>query len=259
MREAVERLAREAGEIALRHFGRLGSAAVTSKHHLDLVTVADREVESFLSRGLLELYPDDGIYGEEGAASSGRSGRTWVIDPIDGTFNFVRGTDSWAISIGLYAEGRPLFGVVHAPVRRQTFSGGIEAQATCNGDALASLQPMQPSRAVTGLGFHIDIPIGRRMDVLRYVMEDASITFRHNGSAAISLIEIASGQSDGYIGLGEATWDVMGALPILSSIGAGTTLDWNRISLSSRLDFACGGLDFVALMSPLFPRVGGPA
>ncbi len=254
MRDAVERLAREAGEIALRHFGQLASLSVSSKHHLDLVTAADREIEAFLSRRLLELFPDDGVYGEEGAARTGRSGRVWVLDPIDGTFNFVRGADSWAVSIGLYGGGRPEFGVVYAPARGDIFSGGNGHPALCNGEPLATLRPVEPSRAVTGIGFHIDIPIPTRLDVLRFVMEGAAMTFRHNGSAAISLIEIANASSDGYIGLGEATWDVMGALPILAAIGAETTLDWNRIGLSSRLDFACGSPQFLDIMAPLMSR-----
>ena len=109
---AVELLAREAGALALSHFKALGSVPVESKGHLDLVTAADQDVERFLTEGLVKIFPNDGIFGEEGAAHQGNSGRTWVIDPIDGTFNFVRGGDQWAISIGLYESAQPIFGVI---------------------------------------------------------------------------------------------------------------------------------------------------
>ena len=100
-------VARDAGKLAHRAFG---VSATKMKGRHDVVTEMDREVERFLTDRLAALFPDDGIFGEEGAARPGRSGRTWVLDPIDGTFNFVRGTDCWVVSIGLYAGGAPAFG-----------------------------------------------------------------------------------------------------------------------------------------------------
>lgn len=95
----------EAGALALAHFGRLSPAEIAEKGHLDLVTVADRAVEALISARLGTLFPDDGIYGEEGGRAAGTSGRVWVIDPIDGTFNFVRGGIDWGISVGLFEGG----------------------------------------------------------------------------------------------------------------------------------------------------------
>ncbi|MCA0420544.1 MAG: inositol monophosphatase, partial [Proteobacteria bacterium] len=118
--DAIEALAREAGAIALDHFARVASLPVTMKGHLDLVTEADQAVERFIVAGLRRLFPEDGILGEEGSGQDSRSGRLWVVDPIDGTANFVRGNDQWAVSIGLFEGGHPRFGVIHAPVRGQT-------------------------------------------------------------------------------------------------------------------------------------------
>lgn len=255
MRDAVEQLARDAGKVALGHFNRLATLGVESKGPLDLVTAADREVERFLTDRLAALFPDDGIFGEEGAARPGRSGRTWVLDPIDGTFNFVRGTDCWVVSIGLYAGGAPAFGVLHAPVRGWTLSGGVGAPARCDGVAIAAPRPFAPDRAVTGLGFHTTIPVATRLAVLETVMVEAGMTFRHNGSAAMSLAEIMLGESDGYVGLGEASWDVMGALPALTALGFETTLDWKRLTLSDKLDFACGTPAFLAAIAAVLPHL----
>jgi myo-inositol-1(or 4)-monophosphatase len=255
MREAIERLARTAGEIALAHFHRLGDLGVEQKGPLDLVTAADREVERFLTDRLGQLFPDDGVFGEEGAARPGKSGRTWVLDPIDGTFNFVRGTDCWMISIGLHAEGRPIFGTVHAPVRGWTLSGGDGFAATRNGVPIAPPPAFDATRAVVGLGFHTTIAVPTRLAVIESVMVEAGMTFRHNGSAAMSLTEVALGESDGYIGLGEATWDVMGVMPVLAALGCVSTLDWPSTSLGDKLDFACGRNGFLEAIARVMPHV----
>ena len=72
-------------------------------------------MERFLTDGLLRLFPQDGVFGEEGASVAGKSGRIWIIDPIDGTLNFVRGSEHWAVSVGLFQDGCPKFGIIHAP------------------------------------------------------------------------------------------------------------------------------------------------
>ena len=249
---AVEELAREAGEIALAHFGRLAARSVRSKGHLDLVTVADQEVEHHLATRLRALFPEDGIIGEEGSSSSASSGRTWVIDPIDGTFNFVRGREQWAVSIGLYENRRPTFGVVYVPTRKQLFKGGRGHPSTLNGLALPPLKKkIDRSCAVSNIGFSTTIPIEKRLAALKFVMQDAAMTFFHNGSSTISLLELACGRVDGYIGFGEASWDVMGALPILKNIGVRTNLNWPAIKLNDKLDFACGTAQFLEIVAPL--------
>lgn len=250
----VETIARAAGKIALGHFERLASVPVEAKGHLDLVTAADQEVERFVTDRLAEAFPDDGVFGEEGAAQAGSSGHTWVIDPIDGTFNFVRGGDQWAVSIGLYQDRRPALGVLHVPVRNQMLTGGDGLPATLNGAALAPRSGLDPARAACGLGFHPAIPVEKRIETLRFVMEDAGMTFRLCGSAVLSLIELARGQVDGYIGLGESSWDLMAALPILHQLGIRDTIDWDRATLDSKFRFACGTPEFLDVVSGFITR-----
>lgn len=251
--EIVETLAREAGAVALSHFESLSTLPVESKGHLDLVTAADQDVERFLTERLAQAFPDDGVFGEEGAAHKGTTGRTWVIDPIDGTFNFVRGGDQWAISIGLHENGRPIFGIIHAPVRRQILVGGIGLPSTLNGRPMAMRSGMDPNRAACGVGFHPVIPVEQRLETLRFVLDDARMSFRCCGSATLSLIEVALGQVDGYLGMGESTWDLMAALPILEQIGIQSTVDWSAIGLSSKLRFACGTSEFLHAVAPIVP------
>ncbi len=249
----VEAIARKAGDLALSHFHELSSVPVEAKGHLDLVTAADQEVEVFVTRALTDAFPDDGVFGEEGAAHEGRSGRTWVIDPIDGTFNFVRGGDQWAVSIGLYEGGRPVFGVIHVPVRAQTLVGGAGFASTLNGQEMEQRRGMKAAQAACGVGFHPVIPVDLRLNTLRFILEEAQMSFRCCGSATLSMIEIAQGQVDGYLGTGESTWDLMAAIPILEQIGIGCTVDWTQIDLTDKLRFACGTPEFLEAISPIVP------
>lgn len=253
MYELAENLAVEAGRIALSHFEHLSNLSVESKGHLDLVTIADREVERFIVDGLRRAYPDDGVFGEEGGDHPGTSGRIWVVDPIDGTFNFVRGGDQWVVSVGLYEHGAPQFGVLHAPARRETFVGGRDVAARLNGAPLKRRQGMDKSRAAVGVGFHPVIPVEDRLDILRFLLLDAGMMFRTNGSAAVSLMELARGQVDGYIGVGEASWDIMAALAILEQIGISTTIDWRRSDLNTKFKYAAGTAEFLAAVEPVIP------
>jgi myo-inositol-1(or 4)-monophosphatase len=249
----IETLALEAGALALSHFEKISTIGVESKGHLDLVTQADKDVESFLTQHLRAAFPDDGVFGEEGAAHQGTSGRLWVIDPIDGTFNFVRGSDQWAVSIGLYENGQPVFGVIHAPVRRQILIGGTGMVTTLNGDPMAQRRGLNRDRAACGVGFHPVIPVQQRLETLRFVMEDVGMTFRCCGSATMALIEVARGEVDGYLGTGESSWDLMAALPMLAQIGIHSTVDWATTDLSLKLRFACGTPEFLEAVAPLVP------
>jgi len=253
--DLIETIAREAGELALTHFHSLASLPVERKGHLDLVTAADRQVEEFLVTRLREAFPDDGIFGEEGGEVTGISGRIWVIDPIDGTFNFVRGGQNWAISIGMFEDRSPTFGVIYAPVRKLMLVGGRSVEARLNGKPVKPLPPLDMSAASIGFSFHPSIPTSDRVEVIRFLSDELQISFRLCGSATLSLIEVAMGETDGYISLGDSTWDVMAALPILESLGVSHTIDWSRTDLSEKLRFACGDTELVAMLQPLLRKV----
>ncbi|MGV1963860.1 inositol monophosphatase family protein [Rhizobium rhizogenes] len=251
----VEEIAREAGKLALSHFHSLASLPVESKGHLDLVTEADKKVEEFLIARLREVFPDDGVFGEEGGEISGSSGRIWVIDPIDGTFNFVRGSQNWAVSIGLYENRRPSFGVIHAPARDLTIVGGKTIPTQLNGKPLKALPALDMSRASTGFSFHPSVSTADRLEVIRFISDDLGISFRFCGAATISLIEVAMGETDGYVSVGDSTWDVMAALPILANLGVSHTIDWDRINLQAKLRFACGSNAFLEKVRPLLEKM----
>lgn len=255
----VEAIARRAGEIALAHFRSLADVPVERKGHLDLVTRADRDVEDFLVASLREAFPEDGFFGEEGGDIAGVSGRVWVIDPIDGTFNFVRGSRNWAISIGLFEKGRPVLGVIHAPARELTLSGGEAAETRLNGEPLPAPPAFEPAQASIGIGLHPSIATRDRLEVLRFLSDELHCTIRCCGASTLSLIEVALGETDGYVALGDASWDVMAALPILGNLGLSHTIEWQGADLRAKLRFACGREGFLAGIRPLLARVGGVA
>jgi myo-inositol-1(or 4)-monophosphatase len=253
--DAIEQLVRQAGDLARGHFRQLAADSVDLKGHLDLVTAADREVERFLTAGLARLFPQDGVFGEEGSVVAGTSGRIWVIDPIDGTLNFFRGAEHWAISLGLCRAGRPEFGIIHAPALGLTLIGGRDVRPTLNGRALDPPPALERSSAVVAVSLNPALPVAERLAVMDFIMGDARMAFRNCGSAAISLLQLAAGQVDGYVAMGLSTWDVMGGLPILDALGLESTVDWARVELSSKLKFASGSRQFLDLFAPVVERL----
>ncbi|WP_113218815.1 inositol monophosphatase family protein [Agrobacterium sp. fls2-241-TYG-188a] len=259
MEATVEGIARKAGELALEHFRSLADLPVEKKGHLDLVTKADREVEDFLIAQLREAFPEDGLYGEEGGEVPGTSGRIWVIDPIDGTFNFVRGGQNWAISIGLYENRRPTFGVIFAPARDLMLVGGGSVPTRLNGKPIPPLKPLDMSQAAMSFGIHPTVATKDRLELMRFISDELQISFRICGSATASFIEVALGETDGYVSLGDSTWDVMAALPILANLGVSHTIDWDITELPEKLRFACGSDEFVTRLRPLLQTVSKAA
>ena len=251
----IEAIARQAGALAMTYFRSLVSLPVESKGHLDLVTAADKEVEALLVTSLRAAFPDDGVFGEEGGDIAGTSGRIWVIDPIDGTFNFIRGGQNWAISIGLFEDRRPSFGTIFAPVRDLMLIGGTHMATMINGKALPPLPVLDMSKAAISFGMHPSVATSDRLEVMRFISDDLRIGFRSCGSATLSLIEVALGETDGYLSLGDSTWDVMAGLPILANLGVCHTIDWDSVDLQQKLRFACGSRRFVEMVRPLVDAV----
>jgi histidinol-phosphatase len=127
-------IARQAGEIALRYY-RTG-IAFESKSDDSPVTRADRECEQFIARELERAFPEDGLLGEEGAQKASHSGRRWIIDPIDGTRDFVRGNPVWASLIGLESEGEVVAGFACMPALGELFAASLGGGAFVNGERI---------------------------------------------------------------------------------------------------------------------------
>lgn len=254
MLENLVAIAEEAGRCALDYFEQRSTLPVTSKAHLNLVTEADRAVEKLIARRLRETFPEDGIFGEEGENEPGQSGRIWVVDPIDGTFNFVRGGKQWAVSIGLFEDSRPVRGVVHAPVSSTMLVGGADFSPLLNGKSIPPLPPFLPERGAIAVGFDTGTSSTDQLAVLRFLMDEAKLMIRSCNCATMAMLEVVSGDADAYLAMGDSSWDVLGAWPVLEALGGKATFDWSGVPLTSKLHFAIGKPGAVECVAGLFEK-----
>lgn len=218
-RAAAEAVAEEAGALALDYFTRRESLVVETKRDLqDVVSIADREVETLIRARLRTAFTDDGILGEEYGLENGRSGYTWVIDPIDGTSPFVNGMPSWCVSIGLLHDGSPVAGVINAPCQGEIYSAATGCGATLNGAPLR-LDPSRNIRnAVTGIGANSHVT----PQTVAKIVEDllsAGGNFIRNGSGALMLAYVAAGRLVGYYEPYMHAWDCLAGYCLVNEAG----------------------------------------
>lgn len=217
----AEALAREAGNLLLSRLGSLGQADVGYKGRVDLVTVADREAEALIVARVLARYPDDGFLGEEGASRAGTSGRTWIVDPCDGTTNFVHGFPFFGVSIALESEGALELGVVHAPALAETFRAQRGRGATRNGAPIRVSTTTELVRSLLATGFAYDRADNPRNNLAEFGrLTMATQGVRRAGAAAIDLAYVACGRLDGFWEFGLKPWDAAaGACLVLEAGG----------------------------------------
>ncbi|MGW3357589.1 inositol monophosphatase family protein [Streptomyces bungoensis] len=217
--------ARRAGEL-LRD-GRPADLAVarTKSSPIDVVTEMDIAAEKLITDLISGQRPEDGFLGEEGASVAGTSGIRWVIDPLDGTVNYLYGLPTWAVSIAAEQDGEVVAGVVAAPMRGETYhavrGGGAWATGAWEGERALSCRPAPPlDQALVSTGFNYVAGVrahqaevaGRIVPLLRDI--------RRSGSAAVDLCDVAYGRLDGYYERGLHAWDVAAGDLIAREAGA---------------------------------------
>ncbi|GAA1408940.1 inositol monophosphatase family protein [Oerskovia paurometabola] len=229
LRALAERLAREAGALVRDGRPEHVEVAATKSSAVDVVTAMDAESEALLRRIIARERPDDAILGEEEGASAGTSGLTWVIDPIDGTVNYLYSVASYAISVAVVAgppdpaEWTVLAGAVHSIVDGRTWTAGLGAGATLDGEPVA-VNPAGPlATSLVGTGFGYDSDRRRHqaqvlVDVLPQVRD-----IRRIGSAAIDLCLVATGSLDLYYERGLNPWDLAAGALVAQEAGATVT------------------------------------
>ena len=199
-------LAREAGALALSM--REGVETGPSKSSpTDVVTAADRAVEQLLVDGIRAARPEDGLLGEEGASVGGTSGLRWVVDPIDGTVNYLYGIPHWAISIAVEHERRTVVGVVLDPPKGELFTAVAGRGAALDGRRLCCTAATDLGQALVATGFGYD---ARRRavqaDLATHVLPRVR-DLRRLGAGALDLCAVAAGRVDAYFEQGLSPWD----------------------------------------------------
>ena len=216
--------AHRAGKLILEYFlaadGQLRRGASTKSSVTDLVTAADRASEELIVNRVLAARPDDGIVGEEGSRRPGRSGVVWVIDPIDGTTNFVYGYPAFCVSIAASDADGAIVGVVHDPLRDETFSAVRGGGSFLNGTPIPSRStppPLAEALVATGFGYDADRR-AKQVAILAGVLPSVR-DIRRGGSAALDLCSVALGRVDAYFEAGLGRWDREAGVLIAAEAG----------------------------------------
>jgi myo-inositol-1(or 4)-monophosphatase len=231
LRDNAERVAREAAE----HLGTLppprasaqvGDGAVWTKSSpTDVVTESDASVERFLRARLAELRPGEPVFGEEmgdgGRVAAGdASAARWVLDPIDGTVNYLYGLPWYAISVAAVRDGRTLAGAVAEPASGRLWSAALGGGATCDGVALRVSTTSDAAQALVGTGFSYRAERRERQARMVAGLLPQVRDVRRAGSAALDLCAVAAGWLDGYVEHGCHWWDWAAAALVASEAGA---------------------------------------
>jgi len=238
--------AHRAGELLMASFTGAVEEVATKTTPTDLVSKADTDSERVLMDFIGEHRPDDGVLAEEGSSSKSTSGLCWVIDPLDGTVNFLFRIPIWAVSIAIEDDMGALVGVVHDPNRNETFTASRGNGAFLNGRRIAVSERTELATALIGTGFAYEVE--RRAAQARVASEVVTKVrdIRRAGSAALDLCSVACGRLDGFYEAYTERWDrAAGALLVAEAggavgeipapLGAGTTVVASNFALHDEL------------------------
>lgn len=226
---AVALKAAHAGAAVVReHFGTALDADY--KRKFDPVTAVDRAAEAAIIHVISTEKPDDGILAEEGGGAA-RDGRYWIIDPLDGTVNFVHSIPQVAVSVALWDGSQALVGVVIDVLRNEVFVAQSGLGATLNGQKMTVSDRSELSTCIVGTGFPYDhdVHADGLSVVVREVLREVN-GLRRFGSAALDLAWVAAGRFDAYWELGIAPWDGAAGMLLVREAGGTVTDPWGTPS-----------------------------
>ena len=211
--------ARAAGNVILRHVARLDTLNVVEKARQDYASEVDTLAETEIIRELRRAFPDYAILAEEsGAMGKGRF--TFVIDPLDGTSNFLRGFPHWCVSIGLLENGEPVHGVIYDPLRNEIFTASRGAGAFLNDRRLrvATRNNLDGAMLITGFPPRERTRLAPQLDTIGKLLGEAE-DIRRTGSAALDLAYVACGRADAYFEAGVKPWDIAAGVLLVREAG----------------------------------------
>ncbi|MEV0593594.1 inositol monophosphatase family protein [Nonomuraea cavernae] len=217
----AEDIAREAGDMLLAKRPTMSGVVATKSSPTDVVTALDRASEELIRARVRAARPGDRFLGEEGGEQGGSSDVRWIVDPIDGTVNFLYGLPEWAVSIAVEVDGEIVAGVVNVVPRGEVFTAALGEGAWLGGERLRCNTGVPLSRALvaTGFGYGAD----RRAvqgEVVAAVLPRVR-DIRRGGSCAIDLCSVAAGRVDAYYERGVNHWDFAAAGLVATEAGAG--------------------------------------
>jgi len=215
--EAAAVLMREAGALARAYFQRRGELAVEFKGTQDVVSAADREVEKLVRARLGALFPGDGVIGEEEGAK-GDTASVWIVDPIDGTQNFLRGLPYWTVVLAYVRDGVCELGLTYDPVHDELFTARRGQGARRDGAAIRCREPASPAEACVALSFGFKDDWRVYVDMQGQFLS-RGVDMRRLGSTALILCHIADGRLDVLYAPGNQSWDCLAGLLTVQEAG----------------------------------------
>jgi myo-inositol-1(or 4)-monophosphatase len=219
LRDIGVAIAREAGEFVEAHAGDHLTVSAKSTP-TDAVTEVDRGSERLIVTRIGEKRPDDGILGEEGTSRPGSSGIRWVVDPLDGTVNFLYGIGAYAVSIGVEIDGERVAGAVYDASRGQMYDAVLGGGARRDGARLTCSGVRDLALALVGTGFGYDANIRAQQGAVVARLLPKVRDIRRIGSAALDLCAVAAGARDAFYEAGLQPWDRSAGLLIAAEAGA---------------------------------------
>lgn len=209
---------REAGQMALDRYRRRESLAIERKGRQDFVSEADKACEEFVAAALLKAFAEDAFLGEEGGLQNAGGAATWIIDPIDGTSNFIAGIPIWCVSLGLVVGTQPVLGVVYNPATEELYAARAGEGAHLNGKRIRVSSVRKLEEARMGLGFSYRRPVQDHVKAVSACLE-ASCEYTRFGSGALGMAFAADGRLDGYYEVHINAWDVAAGLVLVTEAG----------------------------------------
>ncbi|MBQ7870700.1 MAG: inositol monophosphatase [Oscillospiraceae bacterium] len=241
MLEQIIEIVRRAGELVCSAHD-IGAGVQEKTSHVDLVTIYDPMVQEQLRRELLGLLPEAGFLGEEEEVHDIEGKRAiFIVDPIDGTTNFVRGLHHSAISVGLMVDGVMEYAAVYNPYRDEMFSARRGSGAWCNGQPIhVTDKPLDRSIALVGTAIYYRETIPQTAQMLSALLPQV-VDLRRSGSAALDCCYVAAGRVDLFFECLLCPWDyAAGSLIITEAGGMITALDGSPLRLTERCSVAAG-------------------
>lgn len=209
-------LVRDAGELAARML-REGLRVEHKTSVSDVVSAADHAAEALIGSRLAEVRPADGVVGEEGTSRAGA--RTWYVDPVDGTYNFLSGLPTWCSAVALADASGPLLGAIHQTTTDELWLGGREQRSTCNGVALPRLvdRPLAQVSIASYLHPTVLPDESVRVPMLRAMRHAATV--RMLGSGSVELAAVAAGRLGAWLQYASAPWDWLPGAALVRAVG----------------------------------------
>lgn len=220
--EAIE-VALATGKYLKEEQQKLSHSAVEMKSARNYVTYIDKTAEKIAVEGLKPIIPDAGFLVEEETVEFKQKAYTWIVDPLDGTTNYIHGDTPYSVSIALMHNNETILGIVYDPIADELYSATSESEATLNQQPVAKSEHKTLENGYIGFGIPYKLDAKGEEILQRTTHQFRKCSFRIKGSAAVELCYVAAGRSDAYFHSGLAPWDVAAGAFILERAGGKCT------------------------------------